>query len=267
MSFCTQCGAQLVEGEVHDCPAQSAISQQVKANNQTAATLSVPVTRSWGNLDIHQIIALIKNPFSSQQLSVETGLRYGVLGFLTSVLGFFFWFAAVYHNLTSGLMSLLGGGKGNSSINDLIGLNYVKDFFVVLLIMAIGLGVIYLLFNWMGDYKKDFKLATAVLGSAQWTAAIGFILAAIISYISLTISILAFLVVWLTNVIIIYLVSSEFFAVLTSKKVAVVALTITVNTIVIGLILQYVVKTGVTSMMNDSSSIGNIIMNSILGGL
>lgn len=247
MSFCTQCGAQLVEGEVHDCPAQ------------TAATFSVPISRSWENIDIHQIIALIKNPFASLQLSAKTGFRYGVLGFVACVLGFFLWFAGIYHNLTSGIVSLLGLG------NALDGIHYVKDFFVVLLIMAIGLAVIYLLFNWMGDYKKDFKLATAVLGSAQWTAATGFILAAIISYLSITVSILAFLIVWLTNVIIIYLVSSEFFAVVTSKKVAVVALTVAVNTIVIGLILQYVVKSGVASMMN-SGSLGNIIMNGLLGG-
>jgi hypothetical protein len=281
MSFCTQCGAKQVEGEVHQCPVQSGISQQTIAREQTATTFAVPiVTPSWGDLNIHQIMSLMKNPFASVELSVETGFRYGVLGFFACVLGIFLWFSAVYNNLTSGIINLFGLGNVPSlasglSIDRFVQLNYVKDLFIVILIMALYFAAVYLFSNWMGDSKRDLKHVISVLGSTQWTASIGFLIAAIFSFVSIPVSLGAFLIVFATNAIIVFLVSLEFFGIATSNKVGFLALSITANIIISGLILQYFFKTEFISMINIAfktnyfsfSDISSEIMQNILRGL
>lgn len=282
MSFCTQCGAMHVEGEVHQCPNKSTFPQQVLTTNQTAAASSTApiVTPSWGEVSIHQISSLIKNPFSSVQLSVETGFRYGVLGFIACALGIFLWFSGVYNNLTSDVINLFGIGKAlglpsGLNIDYILQLNYVKDLFVVILMMAIYLVAIYLISNGMGNCKKDFKLAISVLGSTQWTASIGFIVAAIISYVSIPLSIIIFFIFVASNAMIVLLVSLEFFTIATSKKVGFVVLSITTSLIIPGLILRYFFNSELVSMINIAfktnyfsfSDISSQMMKYILRGL
>ncbi|KLU64172.1 hypothetical protein DEAC_c39870 [Desulfosporosinus acididurans] len=257
MAFCTKCGSKLVEGETHQCPMQSAVSQQTISEDQTAAVAytSTSLAPMMGKINLHQIIALIKNPFSSIELTAETGISYGVLGLITSALGMLFWFAAVYNNITSDIINLISLGKafglpGGSSIQSLLQLSYIKDFFVVALMVVVYIASMHFISNVMGLRKKDIKQTVAVLGSTQLIATVGFIVSALISYVSIPTSICSLVIVLITNIIIVTIVACDFYDIPTSKKVGVAALTIAVNIIISGLILQYFFKTEMLSMIN-----------------
>ncbi|KLU63710.1 hypothetical protein DEAC_c43710 [Desulfosporosinus acididurans] len=281
MPFCTKCGAKIAEGEVHQCPVQSAVSQIRTAEAQTSASYTPTIsTPTWGSINLQQIITLIKNPFSSIEMTTEKGFSYGVLGLIMSALGMLFWFAAVYNNITSGIINLANLGKAfglpdGSNVQSLLQLSYIKDFFVVVLMVVVYFASIYLFSNGMGTRKKDMKNAVAILGSTQWTATAGFIVSALISYVSIPTSIGALLIVLITNATIVFMIASEFFGIPTTKKVGVSVLIIAVNIIISGLILQYFIKTELVSMINtvfkanyfSFNDIYSAIMQNIFRGL
>ncbi len=267
MTFCNQCGTRLVEGEIHQCPAQSAMNQ-VAATAYTNVPSDRSVQKSSGvNLNLQTILTLITDPFMGVRLSLEEGFKYGVLGFFASVIGVYCWFLAFYHQFYSSILKLIEQIGGKPNIKDLLTLdkvfqlNYIKDLFAVLLVIGVYSLAVLLIFSWLGDTKRSFKHSISVLGSVQWFAVIGFVLAAILSFVSTSASVGVLLIALLTNAVIVLFSGVIFYGVKESKQILAVVLVFAINTIVSGLILKYFLTEGVQSSITSLNGIIGSGMN------
>jgi hypothetical protein len=243
MPFCTKCGAELVEGEDHVCDAQKAVTETAAAQE---------IYQNGSSLNFETILTLIKNPFKGLTLSENSDFLYGILGLVISVIGIFIWFLGIFHNLTAGISGLPFLGQAISP-------SYTTVFLFGLLLVLLPCASFYAYSKWMGDRNQSFKQTVTSIGATQWLAGAGFILAAILSYISISISVGLFFTMYQINVLIIAFASLDLFVVTEQKRVPVIILSILTITIIWGIIGNYLIS-------SLFQSIGSSL-NSIMGGL
>jgi len=234
VSYCSRCGSELIEGQEHVC------SQPIVTNTNASQT---------SKIDVSMIINLLKNPFNSLDLVEQEHFVYGVLGICSVVLGAFFWIWGVYHNLTSGIAGIPFIGK-------LVSPNYFKLFIIGALIGLPLTASIYGFSTWLGKRSFTFKQNLTVLGSAQWVIGLAYLIAALFSFISLPISIGAFLITLITNCVLLATISFQHFTVTDEKKTQAMFLAVSVYIVVIGLLIK-----------SSVGSIGGNLIKSITGGL
>lgn len=195
MSFCTKCGQQLQPNEIHTCVSPEQPSVNATLSSSTPSTPSPILTTArdhLANVDKHKILNLMKNPMSALQLRSESDLLYGVLGLVVSLLGFVLWAWSFKHQLIK--LMILGFG---SLINDekesyreaseyLPIVNHMLLLGLISLIVLVGITL--LLGNKMGLHKLHWKDSMVQLGGLQLISGIGFIVAALMMFISIKLS-------------------------------------------------------------------------------
>ncbi|HEX7057207.1 MAG TPA: hypothetical protein VF260_08445 [Bacilli bacterium] len=169
MPYCPNCGAQLQEGESHVC-----------AQNQEQA----PVAARTFEKDV--LVKLLKNPFNALELNPEKDLIYGVIGFASSVIGFFIWGWAQFATLLNAFSAILGFGGGFPTFSGSGTWGFSLRF---LLLGAISLAALltslWLIGNWCGAVKRSPRETITRLGALQFPFGACFLVAAFAALISL----------------------------------------------------------------------------------
>lgn len=235
MSFCTQCGQRLTEGEAHLCPAAPAGAGGAagSAGNDFAASLK--------QVDGNTILALLKNPQHALNLNTGKDLIYGILGIVASLVGFMIGYWIMIRELANSILGLFGFG-GMSDFADFGGgtSNTASMFGEMLLLGLISLaalfGSIWLIGNWRGARTLSFKDVITYLGSVQYTFGAGFILAGLCALISLRFGLLLLLINLLSALVITLMASSDLFGVAKERRLAFIALSVALYLIVVMLL-------------------------------
>ncbi|MWC30709.1 hypothetical protein [Paenibacillus sp. MMS18-CY102] len=244
MSFCTQCGMRIVEGEAHACQQTAAGSEN--AWNGSGGAAGAPrgsnqggfqaVTDLTKQIDTNVIVDLLKNPQKSLQLQPAKDLIYGVLGIVASLLGFMIWAWIIGKKIDSLLGDMFGGLFGGlSDFEDLtdysggssIGSAITGKLIVLAIISLIALiGSLWALGNWKGERKLTFKDAVTHLGAAQYTFGAGFVLAGLCSFINLRIAFIVLSVNLLTALVTTVMHAIALWQVREDRKLTVVGLSV-----------------------------------------
>lgn len=233
MPFCSRCGSELTEGQEHVC------SKPIITSSAASQT---------SKIDVSMITSLLKKPFNALDLVEQEHFIYGVLGICLVVVGVFFWIWGVYHNITSGIAGIPFIGK-------LVSPNYFKLFIIGIIIGLPLMASMYGFSTWLGQRNFTFKQNLTVLGSAQWVIGLAYSIGALLSFISLPISIGAFLITLITHCILLATISFQHFTVTDEKKTQVMFLAVSVYIVVMGLLIK-----------SSVGSIGGNLMKSITGG-
>ncbi|KOR88113.1 hypothetical protein [Paenibacillus solani] len=195
MAFCTHCGSELKEGVAHQCKdgltashTEAAASMEPEPESERSAPLPTgpanAKTSSSVQFDGQVLLNLLRNPMNALNLQGDqTGLIYGLIGIISSIIGFWLFGLGVRHLFYSGwgIMSLVGGNIGLGSSSLLLGL-----FSTVIL-----LGSFWFTGNMITKKKLDIKDFIAKIGSFQLLFGVVLIVSGLLSFMSLK---LAFLV-------------------------------------------------------------------------
>lgn len=200
MAFCTHCGSELKEGVVHQCMKEHTASQTEAAaavepgperNTSAQNGASVAQTASSVQFDGQVLLNLLKNPMSALNLrGDQTGLIYGLIGIVSSILGFWLFGLGIRNLFYSGwgMMSLVGGNMGLGSSSLLLGL-----FSTVIL-----LGAFWFTGNMITKKKIDIKEFVAKIGSFQLPFGVVIIISGLLSFMSLNLAFLVLIFALLT---------------------------------------------------------------------
>lgn len=187
MAFCTHCGSELKEGVTHQCKhGFSASHTEAAASMDPESERSTPLPNGPANaktdssvqLDGQVLLNLLKNPMHALNLrGDQTGLIYGLIGIISSIIGFWLFGLGVRHLFYSGwgIMSLVGGNIGLGSSSLLLGL-----FSTVIL-----LGSFWFTGNMITKKKLDIKEFVAKIGSFQLPFGVVLIIGGLLSFMSL----------------------------------------------------------------------------------
>ncbi|MGG3283074.1 hypothetical protein [Paenibacillus solani] len=192
MAFCTHCGSELEEGVAHQCKdGLTASHTEAAASTEPESERSAPLptgptnakTASSVQIDGQLLLNLLKNPMNALNLrGDQTGLIYGLIGIISSIIGFWLFGLGVRHLFYSGwgIMSLVGGNIGLGSSSLLLGL-----FSTVIL-----LGSFWFTGNMITKKKLDIKEFVAKMGSFQLPFGVVLIIGGLLSFMSLQLAIL-----------------------------------------------------------------------------
>jgi len=233
MSFCTQCGQQLQPNEIHTCvsPEQPAVNA-----SSSPATPSPILTTARGhlaNVDKHKILNLIKNPMSALQLKAETDLLYGILGLVVSLLGFVLWAWSFKHQLIKIVLEGFGSLLSDDNESYREASEYLPIVNHMLLLGFISLivlvGITFVLGNKMGLHKLHWKDSILQLGGLQLISGVGFIVAALMMFISIKVSFVLLFTVLLATLALTLIAGMEMFRIQRDRIALFVGLTVLIQ--------------------------------------
>ncbi|RAU91706.1 hypothetical protein [Paenibacillus sp. YN15] len=187
MAYCTQCGAELTE-EPHLC---SAAGQPMS-----------------GKVDTSLLLHLLKKPQAGLSLSPGKDFLYGFIGIGASLLGFFLWGLALKKELVSSIAGSVGsvdffGGAFSQAVKGAGKKVPLASNLLLLAIISLVVlfGTLWLLGNWKGRAKRDWKDIITYFGAMQLTFGAVYAIAAILAFISLNLSILLVVIGLLTSLV------------------------------------------------------------------
>lgn len=231
MAYCTQCGNPITEGESHDCTAQEL------AATATVAQKGEFVIGSY-TLNNGVLLKLLKNPYSSLQLDPTKDILYGVLGMVVSVLGFFLWALALQKGLVDAISSALGGldffGVG-STIKKKVSI--APNALLIGLVSMIGLlAILGAVGNWLGTRKAGIKEIVTYLGAMQLTFGVGYIVAAILLFVSIKFSLFLLMIGLLTTLLSTVMASHDIHSIARDKRMPAITVSLTGYIVGVGVI-------------------------------
>ena len=215
MKFCTNCGSPIQEGEVHVC-SQEAASTVPAPSAQPIRTVPAPPRPDLSSVDKSRLTELLKNPLSALQLRGETDMAYGLIGLAASILGFMAWAWSFKRNIIHTLYGMMGIGQSwesaYSEANEQFAV--LKPMFMTGLASLVFLLVGAILFGkWLGQHKTSWKEGVTVLGAVQLVSGAGFLVSALMLFVSLKIGLVLFAVVLLATLALTAYASLQFFRV------------------------------------------------------
>ncbi|EFM10842.1 hypothetical protein PaecuDRAFT_2089 [Paenibacillus curdlanolyticus YK9] len=256
MSFCTQCGMRVIEGEAHACQ-QAAAGAENQTWNGAGGAAGAPHRSNQGGgfqsvaqlskqIDTSVIVSLLKNPQQALKLQPAKDFIYGVLGVAASLLGFLIWAWIFGQKMESLLGDLFGGLFGGfSDFDDLgdysdgssIGAAITGKLIVLGIISIIALfGSLWVVGNWKGERKHAFKDAITYLGAAQYTFGAGFVLAGVCSFINLRIAFIVLSVNLLTVLVTTVMHAVALWQVREDRRLTVVGLSVGLYLVLVALL-------------------------------
>ncbi|WP_046225776.1 hypothetical protein [Paenibacillus dauci] len=188
MAFCTKCGTQLQENEIHTCMASQSSPEPVSAS----APLVMTAREQLARVDRHKILNLLKNPMSALHLKGDSDWLYGLLGIIASLIGFVLWSWSFKHQLIKAMISQFGGlmrddskAYSNAYSNASEYMPIVNHMFVLGLVsLIVMLAAVFLLGSKLGTQRTDWKNSLVQLGGLQLVAGAVLIVAALVMFVS-----------------------------------------------------------------------------------
>ncbi|WP_438431327.1 hypothetical protein [Gorillibacterium sp. sgz500922] len=176
MAYCTQCGAKLEEGTVHDCPAKAAQPVWVGTDQGEKA-------RRRPDVNANLLLAILRDPLAAFSLQPARDSIYGILGLAASIIGFFLWGLVLKFKLVrsfgpaDGIFSDIVGGTVRKLpiASHLLLLGLFSLAALILLLWAVG--------QWKGSVQRSGKEVLTHLGAMQLQSGAGFALAALVAFL------------------------------------------------------------------------------------
>ncbi|WP_239618288.1 hypothetical protein [Cohnella mopanensis] len=164
------------------------------SSNAGNSTQSSPV----GGIDVQKLLALLKNPSSALKLQPLTEWIYGAIGAGVGVIGFFFWIWSIQEELKNDFF----GAIGNLVFLSLLGFTTPGKYLVIgIFSIALLVGSLTLVGNWIGGRKRSWMEAITFQGSTQLLFGAGWIVSGIVAFLSLQLSMLIGVILLLINLI------------------------------------------------------------------
>jgi hypothetical protein len=218
MLFCTMCGQELKEGEIHICANNSGAE-----NKQGRNSIGKDISALASQIDKNLILELLKNPLVGLRLDPAKDIKYGIIGLAASIIGFLIWavlISAKIGNIVDGLFGgfgIMGGSSlGSQFIGKLILIGILSIISLLVSVWAIG--------NWRGNRKIKWIEITTRIGGMQLSFGAGFVIAGILGLFSLLLSFLAIAIVLFTNLITTVLGGNELYEVENNHRFSFIAL-------------------------------------------
>ncbi|NGZ75277.1 hypothetical protein [Saccharibacillus alkalitolerans] len=284
MSFCTNCGSPITEGQTHVCQAsvpsvpasQQASSQASPQDSQQAPQQASqpsgfaggePNARNYGELvkgelskfEKGTLLELLKNPLSALQLRGESDLRYGLIGLAASLIGYMLWAWSLKRNVIHTVFELSGGGSRSEWRE---GYKYASDQFAILSpmfvlglvsLIALTAGAI-LLGGGLGTHKVSWKESLAKIGAVQLSVGAGFLVSALMLFVSLRFGFVVLTVVVLSALALTLFAAAQLFRVSQARILPLVGLfmllVVAVTAITFNLQLQAAFEKTAAQFMN-----------------
>ncbi len=168
---------------------EPAESQTAAASANPAAPPTVGTTSPLAGVDAQKLLTLLRNPTASQSLQPQTEWIYGAIGAASGVIGFALWSWLFREAIKSklGIFDSIGrlmmtGAFGGDSTG--------KALLLGLFSIALLIGSLTLVGNWLGTRKLDWKEAVANLGGTQLAFGAAWLVTGLLSFISLQLSML-----------------------------------------------------------------------------
>jgi len=241
MGFCTNCGRQLIQGQLHVCGAEAerevpverhiaASSSAASGNNEGAENgVSRVLTDTMKQVDGHVILKLLKNPQAGLLLNPGKDFIYGVLGIAASIVGFLLWGWMVgirindmfSPSLNFGGLSGLDGFqvKPSSMVGTVVG----KVFLTGIGSMAAFLASIWLIGSWRGERKLSIKSFVTHAGSMHYASGAGFVLAGVVGLMNIKLSIFLLVINLLIMLLLSYVTAIELFGIAKVRQLSFIA--------------------------------------------
>jgi hypothetical protein len=216
MKYCKFCGDPLIEGAEHMCSVAESASPPAEAipgTEPAPATESAPAT----SLQVSTIKQFLRNPFSALRLQAGPLFNLGLIGIVAHILAYFAWGWALYKEMVDGLAPFLGFFAEDLDLgaDD----DFLFRFLLISLVTAVGLLASHFVLGGLFGTKQDFRKSVAVLGTTQFIIAAGYLLAAIVCFMSIRFSVALIFLVSMVNYIVLSHTSFQYFAVKDEKKV------------------------------------------------
>lgn len=233
MSFCTKCGTQLQPNEIHTCVSAEQPIVNAASPTSTPSPILTSARDHLAHVDKHKILNLLKNPMSALQLRAESDLLYGVLGLVVSLLGFVLWAWSFKHQLIKlmilGFGSLISDDKESyrEASEYLPIVNHMLLLGLISLIVLVG--ITFLLGNKMGLHKLHWKDSMVQLGGLQLISGIGFIVAALMMFISIKLSFLLLFTTSLAALVLTLVAGIEMFRIQRDRLALFIGLTVLIQ--------------------------------------
>ncbi|MBE0069896.1 zinc ribbon domain-containing protein [Thermoanaerobacterium thermosaccharolyticum] len=230
---CSNCNADIRDDAIY-CPhCGSKVGESGSTASLNIETVPTEKYINLGSFDISKIMKLIKNPYESLFLDGEKDLNYGILGFISSIIGLYLWFLGIIHIITADVNT---GTFHLVSIN----INYFQVLIAsILIVLFISLSP-YVISLWLGTIKISFRRAFLLNGSVQYIPAILFILCAVLAFIDIYVSFAFFLITFITYMIFIIMFNCELFKIKDSKKIFVIFASVTIYLVLFKLALNQI---------------------------
>ncbi|QJD83983.1 hypothetical protein [Cohnella herbarum] len=153
-----------------------------------------------GGVDFQKLLELAKNPSSSLKLQPLTEWIYGAIGAVVGVLGFFIWIWAIQEEIKNELF----GGLGNLVFLSLLGFTTPGKYLVIgIFSIALLVGSLTLIGNLLGAKKRSWMEAVTYQGSTQLLFGAGLIVAGLVAFVSLQLSMLLGVILLLINLLLV----------------------------------------------------------------
>jgi len=154
------------------------------------------VTDSLKQVERNKLIALLRNPLSSLQLTAKEWI-YGALGLAASFVGYLIWVLILGKKITGFIYSAIPFG-GLFAPNSLTFAIFSRMFLLGLLSLVALLGALWLAGWWRSGMQPGWKLFVIRIGGIQYIAGAGFLLSGLLSF-HFTLSMLTLMITLLTT--------------------------------------------------------------------
>lgn len=249
MKFCTNCGSPIREGEAHVC-AQTA--PQAHTEN-TSSELIRPIQAApnptlraaqaeLSKVEKTRLMELLKNPLSALQLRGETDLIYGLMGLAASLIGYMIWAWSFKRNIIHTLYGIMGISQSWDSAyaeaNEQFAV--LKPMFITGLASLAFLIIGAILFGrWLGQSKASWKEGLTALGGVQLVSCAGFLISALMLFVSLKIGMVLFIVVALSTMALTAYSAIQFFRISPNRVMQFIALFVLLQVVAVLLAMDF----------------------------
>jgi len=238
MAFCTNCGRQLIQGQLHVCgteaerevpvhpPAAASSSHAAGSHEGAGSGVGRVLTDTMKQVDGHVILRLLKNPQAGLLLNPGKDFMYGVLGIAASIVGFLLWGWMVGIN---GIFTPLAdfGGFSESGFqietSSVVATAVIKIFLMGAASMAAFLASIWLIGSWRGERKLSIKTFITYAGSMHYASGAGFILAGVIGLVNIKLSIFLLGINMLIMLVLTYVSAIGLFGITKERQLSFIA--------------------------------------------
>lgn len=164
------------------------------SEGQVASPAAAPTPSPFANVDGQKLLVLLKNPLESLKLQPATDWIYAAISSAVGVIGFFFFVWALREQTRTSTTNDLDGlfsGLANlartvySPFYGVFGFaSPGKMFLISIISIALIVGALTLVGNWIGGRKRSWLETATYLGGTQLLFGAGFIIAGIVAFIS-----------------------------------------------------------------------------------
>ena len=212
MKYCKFCGEMITEGVEHECQITETTATSDTSSSTTNSAPSSPSTSFISNAQ-----KFLKNPFTALKNGEFVSFNDGLIGIISHIIAYFIWGWALYEEMMEQFVPFLGMFTEGIDLN--ANNDFLFNFFLLSVVTGAGLLASSFVFGGVFGAKQEFRKSVSVLGTTQYVIALGYLLAAIVCFVSLRFSLALILLIAIVNYVSVFYSSFRLFNIIDEKKV------------------------------------------------